>query len=73
MLTAITGYFDGNYIVTDGNVALKKGQKVIITLDIPDDAVPKKVDLSGFMGPGEKMFQTDAAEYVKELRKDDRI
>ena len=73
MLTAITGYFDGNYIVTDGNVALKKGQKVIITLDIPDDAVPKKVDLSGFMGLGEKMFQTDAAEYVKELRKDDRI
>ena len=73
MLTAITGYYDGNYIVTDGNVALKKGQRVIITLDIPDDAVPKKVDLSGFMGRGEKMFTTDAAEYVKELRKDDRI
>ena len=73
MLTAISGYYNGNYIVTDGNVALKKGQKVIITLDIPDEEIAKKVDLSSFMGRGEKMFTTDAGEYVKELRKDDRI
>ena len=73
MLTAISGYYNGNYIVTDGNIALKKGQKVIITLDIPDEEIAKKVDLSGFMGRGEKMFHTDATDYVKELRKDDRI
>ena len=73
MLTAISGYYNGDYIVTDGNVALKKGQKVIITLDIPDEEIAKKVDLSSFMGRGEKMFQTDAGEYVKELREDDRI
>ena len=41
MLTAITGYFDGTNIVTDGNVALKKGQRVIITLDIPESREKK--------------------------------
>ena len=73
MLTAITGYFDGTNIVTDGNVALKKGQRVIITLDIPERREKKSVELSSFIGRGDKMFTTDAAEYVKELRKDDRI
>ena len=73
MLTAISGYYNGSYIVVEGNVALTKGQKVIITLDLPQSAEQKKVDLSGFMGRGEKMFTSDAADYVKELRKDDRI
>ena len=73
MLTAISGYYNGSYIVVEGNVALTKGQKVIITLDLPQPAEQKKIDLSGFMGQGTKMFTTDAADYVKELRKDDRI
>lgn len=73
MLTAISGYYNGSYIVADGNVALKKGQKVIITLDIPDEEMSGKVDLSSFMGRGQKMFQTDAGEFVKELRSNDRV
>ena len=33
----------------------------------------KKVDLKQYVGRGEKMFPTDAQEYIKELRTDDRI
>ena len=42
MLTAISGYYNGSYIVVEGNVALTKGQKVIITLDLPQPAEQKK-------------------------------
>ena len=73
MLTAISGFYNGSYIVANGNVALRKGQKVIITLDVPDEEVPEKVDLSSFMGRGKKMFTTDAGDYVKELRENYRL
>ena len=33
----------------------------------------KKVDLKQYVGRGEKMFHTDAQEYVRELRVDDRM
>lgn len=33
----------------------------------------KKVDLRKYMGRGEKMFQSDAQEYIKEIRDNDRV
>ena len=37
-MIAINGYYDGNGYVTEGNVAVKTNQKVIIT--ILDDYIP---------------------------------
>ena len=73
MLTAIDGYFNGSYIVMNQNIALQKGQKVIITVDISETPERKQVDLGSFMGRGKKMFSGDAADYVKELRDNDRV
>lgn len=73
MLTAVSGYYDGSHIEMNENIPLQKGQKVIITLEVEEAPVKKKVDLSHFMGRGEKMFQTDADDYVKELRGNDRL
>ena len=71
MLTAIEGYYDGSRIVLTGNHALQKGQKVVVTAEVVDTHEKKSIDLSVFMGRGKKMFEGDAAEYVKELREDD--
>lgn len=65
MLTAVTGYYDGDKIVTDENVKLSKGQKVIITILDTGKNARNKVDLSKYMGRGEKMFHEDAQEYEK--------
>jgi len=35
-------------------------------------AKKKKVDLSSYMGRGAKLFQSDAKDYVRGLRSDDR-
>lgn len=32
MLTAVNGYYDGKHIVTEENIRLVTGQKVIITI-----------------------------------------
>ena len=73
MITAIEGYYNGSHIVLTENVALQTGQKVIVTADVVDAPVKKPIDLKGFMGQGKKMFEGDAAEYVKELRDNDRV
>ena len=73
MLTAIEGYYDGSRIVLTENLALQKGQKVIITVDINNVPSKKTVDLSGFMGRGKKMFTEDAADHIRELRENDRL
>ena len=73
MLTAIEGYYDGSRIVLTENLALQKGQKVIVTAEVVGAPVKKPIDLSVFMGRGKKMFEGDAAEYVKELRDNDRV
>ena len=72
MLTAVNGYYNGEQIVTDEKINLYKGQKVIITI-LDYSPVKKKVDLKKYMGRGAKLFQTDAGEYVKGLRSNDRI
>lgn len=72
MLMAINGYYNGNTIVLEEDVALSEGQKVIVT--ILDASPPKNpINLNQYMGRGEKMFSADAQDYIKELRKNDRL
>lgn len=73
MLTAVNGYYNGEQIVMDEKINLQKGQKVIITILEYSPMREKKIDLKKYMGRGEKLFKTDAAEYVKGLRNDDRL
>ena len=68
MLTAVKGYYDGNQIVIDEDVDLSVGQEVIVTILEKQKQANKKVDLKRYMGRGEKMFLTDAQDYVRELR-----
>jgi hypothetical protein len=73
MFSTVTGYYDGNQIVMNEKMKLEVGQKVMITILEQKKSSRKNIDLSKYVGRGEKMFQTDAAEYVKELRNCDRI
>lgn len=74
MLSAVKGHYNGDRIVLDENVGLLEGQELIITiLDYSKNVEKKSIDLSKYMGRGEKMLSSDAQEYVKELRSNDRI
>ncbi len=73
MLAAVKGYYDGKQIVVDENVDMTVGQEVIVTILDMKKKEKKKIDLNNYMGRGEKMFDADAQEYVKELRADDRV
>lgn len=74
MMTAVNGYYNGNRIVMDEDIPLRKGQRVIITLLEPLAEQPKRdIDLRKYMGRGQKMFYGDADAYVKELRSSDRV
>ena len=73
MLAAVKGYYDGNQIVIDEDVDLSVGQEVIVTILEKQKQANKKVDLKKYMGRGEKMFLTDAQDYIRELRDNDRL
>ena len=73
MLAAVKGYYDGNQIVIDEDVDLSVGQEVIVTILEKQKQANKKVDLRKYMGRGEKMFRTDAQDYIRELRDNDRL
>lgn len=73
MLATVKGYYNGNHIVISENVNLNIGQEVMITILDTKSISEKKVDLKKYMGKGEKMFQTDAQDYIKEMRSDERI
>ncbi len=72
MLAAVNGYYNGDSIVLEEEVSLEKGQKVIVTIL---DAKQKKerIDLEHYIGRGKKMLNSDAQDYVRELRENDRI
>lgn len=72
MLTSVKGYYDGQKIVIEDDIEMAPGQEVIVTI-LNMQQSPKKIDLSKYVGRGEKMFDMDAQEYVKELRKHDRL
>ena len=73
MLTEVNGNYNGEHIVTDEKITLHAGQRVIITILDYTTEQKKTVDLKKYMGRGEKLFQTDAGEYVKGLRDNDRV
>lgn len=72
MLAAVNGYYDGDSIVLEEDISLSKGQKVIVTIL---DTVRRKegIDIDRYIGRGKKMFQSDAQDYVRELRENDRL
>ena len=50
------------------------GKDVIVTiLDFQFEQQKKQVDLKKYMGRGEKLFQSDAQEAIRELRDYDRL
>lgn len=73
MLATVKGYYNGNHIVISENVNLNIGQEVMITILDTESVPKKKIDLKKYMGKGEKMFQADAQDYIKEMRSDERI
>lgn len=73
MLATVKGYYNGNHIVISENVNLNIGQEVMVTILDTQSAPEMKIDLKKYMGRGEKMFQADAQDYIKEIRSDDRI
>lgn len=68
MLATVKGYYNGNHIVISENVNLNIGQEVMITILDTKSTSEKKIDLKKYMGKGEKLFQTDAQDYIKEMR-----
>ena len=77
MMTSIKGHYNGKHIVPDEKITMAAGQQVIITiLSVPQlpSSTKEKIDLSRYMGRGPKMFPaTDAQDYVRELRDNDRL
>ena len=73
MLAAVKGYYNGKQIVMNEDVKLAAGQEVIVTILEMQNKEKKTIDLKKYMGRGEKMFQTDAQDYIKELRDSDRV
>ena len=70
MMSSVKGYYDGERIVTNEDVNLVEGQELIITILVVPVVTPKKIDLKKYVGRGEKMFSTDAQDYIKEMRND---
>ena len=73
MPTAENGYCNGKQIVREEEVNRQAGQRRIVAN--PDDvhAGKKQVNLGKYMGRGPKLFGSDAGEYVKGMRRNDRI
>lgn len=60
MLVAVRGHYDGTKIVMDEKLNLAAGQEVIITILDARKKKRKNIDLSKYVGRGEKMFNSDA-------------
>lgn len=73
MLAAVKGYYNGSHIVINEDIGLSAGQEVIVTILDTQSVPEKKIDLKKYMGRGEKMFHSDAQDYVREMRDSDRI
>ena len=72
MVAAVRGHYNGSEIVLDEQMSLDIGQEVIVTvLNLPSKK-KEPIELSKYIGRGEKMFTSDAQDYVKELRCNDR-
>ena len=74
-MLAVKGTIQGNTVVIkDEDIKKYDGKDVIVTiLDFPFEQQKKQVDLKKYMGRGEKLFQSDAQEAIRELRDYDRL
>ena len=74
-MLAVKGTIQGNTVVIEEeDLRRYDGKDVIVTiLDYPYKQQKKKVDLKKYMGRGEKLFQSDAQEYIREMRDHDRL
>lgn len=74
-MLAVKGIIQGDTVVIeDEDIKRYDGKDVIVTiLDYPYKKQQKKVDLKKYMGRGEKLFQSDAQEHIREMRDNDRI
>ncbi len=74
-MLAVKGTIQGNTVVIEEeDIKRFNGKDVIVTiLDYPYKQQKKKIDLKKFMGRGEKLFQSDAQEYIREMRDHDRL
>ena len=74
-MIAINGYYDGNSYVTEGNVAVKPNQRVIITL--LDDYIPVRnkrtlEEIKSYMKTGSRSVPDglSTVDYIRQLRDD---
>ena len=74
-MTSIHAYYDGQGYVTQGAVAIKPNQRVIITL--LDDYVPTRnkrslSEIKGYMRGGSKSVPAgmSAVDYIRQLREE---
>lgn len=74
-MLAVKGTIQGNTVVVEEeDIKRFDGKDVIVTiLDYPYKQQKKKIDLKKYMGRGEKLFQSDAQGYIKEMRNHDRL
>ena len=75
IMLAVKGTIQGNTVVIkDEDIKKYDGKDVIVTiLDFQFEQQKKQVDLKKYMGRGEKLFQSDAQEAIRELRDYDRL
>ena len=74
-MTSFHAYYDGHNYVTQGNVAVKENQKVIITL--LDDYQPQRKkrsleEIKSYMNNGSRIFpeEISTVDYIRQLRED---
>lgn len=74
-MLAVKGTIQGNTVVIkDEDIEKYDGKDVIVTiLDFQYERQKKQVDLKKYMDRGEKLFQSDAQEAIRELRDYDRL
>lgn len=69
-MVSVKGYFDGQNYITEGNVAVKKDQRVIITF-LDEFNTPKR-NLKRFVGKVSKSDSELVEKAVSESRKVDK-
>lgn len=74
-MIAINGYYDGSSYVTEGNIAVKPNQRVIITL--LDEFIPVRnkrslEEIKTYMKKGSRSIPDgiSAVDYIRQLRED---
>ena len=69
MMTAVRAYYDGKNFITQGNVAIKPNQRVIITF--LDEFEPEKRNLKKYIGAVSKEDSELVSNAVEDGRKVD--